>query len=470
MDEVTTQKQDEIIDMVSSFCEDYLNDEYTYLSVKLVKEIGKRDDNPFKRGKLEIWASGVIYAIAQLNSLFNKSSQYHICADDICFYFGTNKSTVSKKAASIASMFDQVVFQNEFSQGSSYLIEDDDEMDDFFVKCFDLFYSGNDDDAIAMLDTIDEDSPHYGRALFYKSVITSKDKGDPIKLFVDALLHEIGSVGGVDIDEVLDEEEYMNLIEDLRDVDNSLDNFHEGLEYYEKEDFETALKYFDLAIESNPKDSEAIYYKSLALSRLGDFDIALDMVNRAISLDDTQDRYWNDKGNYLSRLDDFDGAQKCFDKAIEINPRDSVLWANKGFLYIQTEQYDEAIKSYIKALDLEYNIHNLVGLANVYIDLADFPNAERYLDKACEIDDHDLEYLCAMAHFRTTEDRLDEALEYWDKVLEIDSQRADVWVFKSMIYLMLNNEFKASECVEKAFNIDPHIDEVFEDFIMNDPY
>ena len=75
-----------------------------------------------------------------------------------------------------------------------------------------------------------------------------------------------------------------------------------------------------------------------------------------------------------------------------------------------------------------------------------------------------------MAQFRTAEDRLDEALEYWDKVLEIDSQRADVWVFKSMIYLMLNNEFKASECAEKAYDIDPHIDEVFEEFIMDDPY
>ena len=457
MDEIIKKKQDEIIEMISSFCDVYLNDDYEYLAVKLVKEMGNMDDIPFKRGKLEIWASGVIYAIAQVNSLFNKSAAYHIGVDDICFYFGTKKSTVSNKAVSISSMFDQTVFNKEFSLDFLVSIDDDSEMDDFFDECFYLFYNGNVDEALDMLDTIGEDSPHYGRALFYKSIITSKDKEDPIKLFVDAMLHEINSNGEIDIDD----ENYLNLIENLRDVGNSLDNFHEGLKYYENEDFETALKYFDLAIESNPKDSEPIYYKSLALSRLGEFDIALDMINRAISLNDGEDRYWNDKGNYLSRLGDFDSAHKCFDKAIEINPHDSILWANKGFIYVQNEQYNEAIESYNKALELEYNIHNIVGLANVYMDMADFPNTEKYLDKASEIDECNLEYLYAMAHFRTSEDRLEEALKYWDKILEVDPQRADAWVFKSMVYLMLNNEFEASKCVEKALDIDPNIDEVF---------
>ena len=47
---------------------------------------------PFKHGKLEIWAISVIYGLAQINLLFDKSFDPYLSADDMCNYFKTKKN------------------------------------------------------------------------------------------------------------------------------------------------------------------------------------------------------------------------------------------------------------------------------------------------------------------------------------------------------------------------------------------
>lgn len=104
-----------LIDMVSAFCDENLNEEFRHLSVKLVEKMSRKHTVPFKRGKLENWASGIIYALAQINFLFDTSSEPHTSPDEICDYFNTKKSTTSNKARDIRKMFDLGHFNEEFS-------------------------------------------------------------------------------------------------------------------------------------------------------------------------------------------------------------------------------------------------------------------------------------------------------------------------------------------------------------------
>ena len=53
VDEKIKQKQQKLIDLVSNFCDDKLNEEYKELSIKMVQKLGRKHDVPFKRGKLE---------------------------------------------------------------------------------------------------------------------------------------------------------------------------------------------------------------------------------------------------------------------------------------------------------------------------------------------------------------------------------------------------------------------------------
>ena len=67
------QKEAKLIEMTSAFCTDKLDDEYLQLCEKQIKTLERKRDVPFQRGKLEIWAAAVVYAIGFVNILFNKS-------------------------------------------------------------------------------------------------------------------------------------------------------------------------------------------------------------------------------------------------------------------------------------------------------------------------------------------------------------------------------------------------------------
>ncbi len=91
----------EINELLRSFCEKHLNDELAGYALKLCETLGRKKKINISRGKKEIWAASIIYAIARLNFLFDKESPNYITADTICDYFNTRKSTVGNKATQI---------------------------------------------------------------------------------------------------------------------------------------------------------------------------------------------------------------------------------------------------------------------------------------------------------------------------------------------------------------------------------
>ena len=97
-------REDEIAKMVTEFCNGKINAEYATLCEKMVRKLGRKRSNPLERGRLEIWAAAVIYTVATMNFLFDKSFEPYIPSSDIFNHFGTSSSTVAQKAAQIRTM------------------------------------------------------------------------------------------------------------------------------------------------------------------------------------------------------------------------------------------------------------------------------------------------------------------------------------------------------------------------------
>ena len=93
----------------------------------------------------------------------------------------------------------------------------------------------------------------------------------------------------------------------------------QGKKYYELGDYKRALKMFDMAVDANPFDSEPVYYKALALSKL-------------------EPTYENQKALYeIAQLEDCEEAsdyaeevlksmRKAIDKSIGSNYADNILY------------------------------------------------------------------------------------------------------------------------------------------------
>ncbi len=109
------EREKKLLELTGTFCSQKLDDDYLQLTEKLIKKMGRKREVPFKRGRLEIWAAAVIYALGTINFLFDKSFEPYLSTSDLNDYFGTKNSTVSSKAKQIRDMFKMERFGNEFS-------------------------------------------------------------------------------------------------------------------------------------------------------------------------------------------------------------------------------------------------------------------------------------------------------------------------------------------------------------------
>jgi len=109
------EREIKLIELTKEYCSQNLDDDYSQLSEKLIKKLGRKRSVPFESGKIEIWAAGVIHALGTINFLFDKSGEPHVTASDINNYFGTNQSTVTGKSKQIRDLLKLAYFDKDFS-------------------------------------------------------------------------------------------------------------------------------------------------------------------------------------------------------------------------------------------------------------------------------------------------------------------------------------------------------------------
>ena len=109
------EKKQKLLETTAGFCDAYLDEDYKQLCEKVILKMSRKRNVPFLSGRLDIWSASIIYALGQINFLFDKSFKPYVCADDIADYFGTSKSTVSQKAKRISDMFKMGYYDEEFS-------------------------------------------------------------------------------------------------------------------------------------------------------------------------------------------------------------------------------------------------------------------------------------------------------------------------------------------------------------------
>ena len=105
-----------LIEMIEGFSDEYLNDEYRELNIKLALRLIE-SDFPLEKGRLENWASAIILAVGQLNFLFEYPTKPYITQDFLCSYFGSKRQTITIKARDIRRRLKLKLGDEEFSTG-----------------------------------------------------------------------------------------------------------------------------------------------------------------------------------------------------------------------------------------------------------------------------------------------------------------------------------------------------------------
>ena len=102
----TQARHDEIIGLTDAFCQAHLTDEYAQLCRKLAAKLSRKRPSPLAKGRSKSWAAAVLYTIARVNFLFDKSQTPHMRADELCRKIGVSQGTASAKSKQIMDMLD----------------------------------------------------------------------------------------------------------------------------------------------------------------------------------------------------------------------------------------------------------------------------------------------------------------------------------------------------------------------------
>jgi tetratricopeptide (TPR) repeat protein len=185
---------------------------------------------------------------------------------------------------------------------------------------------------------------------------------------------------------------------------------NQGIAHWEKSKFDDAIRDFDKSIEIDPRYAFAWSNKGGVLNDLHKYDDALLAVDKAIEIDPTYAKAWFIKGTALRNQGKNDEALKAIDRAIELDPK---LAAAQNVKKLITEKPDEAQSS-----------------------------ADTWNNKGVAL---------------ANQGKYDEALQAFDKAIELNPKFALAWSNRALMLSKQNNYDEALKTIDRAIELDPKL-------------
>jgi len=159
-------------------------------------------------------------------------------------------------------------------------------------------------------------------------------------------------------------------------------------------------------------------------------DSAIEVWEQLIEKDNTFTTAYLRLGMNLTKKKLYDEAIEILNKGLEIIPENPNLYARRGYTYRAMRKFEDAIRDLLAAAEnprnyaFWYRKHDLYAdVASIYgSDLNDIENDIKYLKLSLEANDKHSENLSSYAAALLLVDQYEEALEYFNKSLELEPE------------------------------------------------
>jgi tetratricopeptide (TPR) repeat protein len=150
-------------------------------------------------------------------------------------------------------------------------------------------------------------------------------------------------------------------------------------------------------------------------------------------------KYYLDNGIYKIQSGDFEGAIGDIDKSLELKKDWEIPYFYRAVAYQALEKFDEAMLDYTKSIQLNpkmtdayYNRAKII-LSRKDIDTPKVENAVLDLEKALNLDKDFIDALFAMAAAQKKLGDYHKALEYIERLLELEPQAVHARALKKLL-------------------------------------
>jgi tetratricopeptide (TPR) repeat protein len=192
---------------------------------------------------------------------------------------------------------------------------------------------------------------------------------------------------------------------------------------YQMEDYVKAISALEKVLAKNPNDAEATYVLGRCYLETEDFKSAIRQYQKALALDPTKSVWMYELALQLYNSNDYPNAKKYFLMAGEAGyPKSNDYYENLGFACINTGDVDAGLKNLTTVLARKPNNKELLN------DIAQaLYNAKRY----------------------------DEALNYYQKLLELNPKDANSLYMAGITFQKMGQKERGIAMCDEAIKLDP---------------
>ncbi len=195
--------------------------------------------------------------------------------------------------------------------------------------------------------------------------------------------------------------------------------FNLGVNTFKAGDFNSSIKYFQIAVTIDPKKADA--FKNLAASyfRTNDLEKAIANYDKAASVDPSDSRSLDSIGKIYFNEGEREKAIDYWERALRVDPDDIEILLELGMAYEAATRADDALDLYSRASKLDPNNGDVFyNIGVIYSNKDQHDEAIRYYMKAIEVDPNDLEASFNLGVTYLRIERYDDALPLFIKVSE----------------------------------------------------
>lgn len=154
--------------------------------------------------------------------------------------------------------------------------------------------------------------------------------------------------------------------ETLKDDPDNIDALtNVGNDFYEQENYDSALMYYDKVLKLDARNSDAIYNKGLVYYNKKEYQKSIEMLNSCLSVDASyRDAFYIMGHNYYDRQL-YDDALNWYKRAYDAGLRDAFLSHALGYLYDNKQNRTQSLFHYKEALQQDSS------RTDIYVRLAE---------------------------------------------------------------------------------------------------
>ncbi|MFY7874227.1 MAG: tetratricopeptide repeat protein, partial [Pirellula sp.] len=135
-----------------------------------------------------------------------------------------------------------------------------------------------------------------------------------------------------------------------------------------------------------PKNANAFYLTGVTLEKRQSLELAKAAYDDCLKIEPSNSDALNNRGVIHAKLGDSDSALQDLLKATSLNAEDALAWSNLALAQHDQGLNQDAVTSYQRAIALRNDSRFLFQLGNVYLDLANWDEAETAFTKSIDAD------------------------------------------------------------------------------------